>query len=144
VRSFVRETLHESYVLRAALEETATRLVLMAGSVPFDQLQDDVRRMHDAAQDGDTERVGRESVMFHRHIIEAAGNDLIKRTWEDLHIEARTPVTIMATSQSLDEIANDHQALLDSLSADAIEAACDLARQHQWNYSELPHDVSSD
>jgi DNA-binding GntR family transcriptional regulator len=144
VRSFVRETLRESYVLRAALEETATRLVLMAGNVPFDQLGDDVRRMQRAAQENDTEAVGMETVIFHRHIIEAAGNELIKRSWENLHIEARTSVTIMATTPNLYGIANDHQALLDSLTEGVIDAACDLARQHQWNYAVLPNDVSSD
>lgn len=138
VRSFVRETLRESYVLRAALEETATRLVLMTATVPFDRLADDVDRMQRAAQADDTEAVGLASVMFHRHIIEAAGNELIRRSWENLHIEARTSVTIMATTPSLHAIADDHQALIDSLTADSIDAACNLARQHQWNYAELP------
>lgn len=142
VRSFIRETLHESYVLRAALEETATRLVLMADNVPFDQLKDDVRRMHAAAQKNDTEAVGMESVMFHRHIIEAAGNDLIKRSWENLHIEARTSVTIMARRLHLDAIVSDHQALLDSLGAGDVDAACALARQHQWDYAEPLDDLS--
>ncbi|BBX38347.1 GntR family transcriptional regulator [Mycolicibacterium mageritense] len=144
VRSFIRETLRESYVLRAALEETATRLVLMIGNVPFDELRDDVERMQKAARENDTEAVGMESVMFHRHIIEAAGNDLIKRTWENLHIEARTSVTIMARTPDLRAIADDHQALLDSLSSGDVDAACALARQHQWNYSELPDDTSTD
>lgn len=144
VRSFVRETLHESYVLRAALEETATRLVLMAGNVPFERLRDDVARMQRAAEGNDTEAVGMESVMFHRHIVEAAGNELIKRSWENLQIEARTSVTIMATTPDLGAIANDHQALLDSLTEGAIDEACALARQHQWNYAELPQGMSSD
>ncbi|MGV9799193.1 GntR family transcriptional regulator [Mycobacterium sp. NPDC003449] len=138
VRAFIRETLRESYVLRAALEETATRLVLLAGTVPVDQLRADVARMQKAARADDTEAVGMESVMFHRHIIEAAGNDLIKRSWENLHIEARTSVTIMARTPSLSAIANDHQLLLDSLTGGDLEAACALAREHQWNYAELP------
>jgi DNA-binding GntR family transcriptional regulator len=143
VRSSVRETRHESYVLRAALEETATRLVLMAGNVPFDQLRDDVERMHRAAHQDDAEVVSTESVAFHRHIVEAAGNELIKRSWENLHIEARTSVTIMATTPDLGAIADDHQGLLDSLTEGAVDAACTLAREHQWNYAELPHDASS-
>jgi DNA-binding GntR family transcriptional regulator len=137
VRSFVRQTLHESYVLRAALEETATRLVLMAGTVPFEQLRDDIRRMQHAAQENDTEAVGMETAIFHRHIIEAAGNELIRRSWENLHIEARTSVTIMAITPDLCAIANDHQVLLDSLTAGGVDEACALARQHQWNYAEL-------
>jgi DNA-binding GntR family transcriptional regulator len=138
VRSFVRETLHESYVLRAALEETATRLVLMAQSVPFEELTETVGRMQHAARAEDADAVGLESVAFHRHIVDAAGNELIKRSWENLHIEARTSVTIMATAPDLHAIADDHQALLDSLTDDSIDAACELARQHQWNYAQVP------
>jgi DNA-binding GntR family transcriptional regulator len=141
VRSFVRETLRESYVLRAALEETATRLVLTAGTVPFDLLADDVGRMQRAAQAEDTEAVGLETVMFHRHIVEAAGNELIRRSWENLHIEARTSVTIMAMAPDLQSIAGDHQTLIDSLTEGSIDAACNLARQHQWNYAHLPQDT---
>jgi DNA-binding GntR family transcriptional regulator len=143
VRSFVRETLHESYVLRAALEETATRLVLMAQTVPFEPLRTTVERMQHAARADDTDAVGLESVMFHRHIVDAAGNGLIKRSWENLHIEARTSVTIMATAPDLHAIADDHQALLDSLTEGSIDHACELARQHQWNYAQLPRDPAS-
>lgn len=142
VREFVRETLHESYVLRAALEETATRLTMMAGNVPFGRLRQDVQQMRDAAAADDADTVSLASVMFHRHIIEAAGNGLIRRSWENLHIEARTSVTVAAIKPDLDAIAADHQSLIDSLVAGDIEAACALARQHQWNYSELPDTVS--
>ncbi|WP_133119068.1 GntR family transcriptional regulator [Mycolicibacterium agri] len=144
VRSFVRETLRESYVLRAALEETATRLVLLAGNVPVDQLADDVKRMQRAARKNDVETVGAETVAFHRHIVEAAGNELIRRTWENLHIEARTSVTMMATTPDLAGIAKDHQALLDSLLEGGVDAACEQARQHQWNYAEIANDMSSE
>jgi len=143
VRSFVRETLHESYVLRAALEETATRLVLMASTVPFDELTETVARMRHAAGREDTDAVGLETVMFHRHIVNAAGNELIRRSWENLHIEARTSVTIMASAPDLHAIADDHQALLDSLTDSGIDAACELARQHQWNYAQVPGDPAS-
>lgn len=149
VRSFVRETLRESYVLRAALEEAATRLVLMTGNVPFDALRDDVDRMRRAARTRDVDAVGRETVRFHRHIIEAAGNELIRRSWDNLHIEARTSVTMMAATPDLFEIADDHQRLLDSLEgaptdAAEIDAACTLAREHQWNYAQMPEHMSAD
>ncbi|WP_422749009.1 GntR family transcriptional regulator [Mycobacterium sp. WMMD1722] len=144
VRSFVRETLRESYVLRAALEEAATRLVLMTGNVPVDALRDDVDRMRRAARIADVESVGLQTVQFHRHIVEAAGNDLIKRCWDNLHIEARTSVTMMAATPDLFEIADDHQRLLDSLDDTAIDAACTLAREHQWNYAQMPEHMTAD
>lgn len=144
VRSFVRETLRESYVLRAALEEAATRLVLLTGNVPFDALRDDVERMRSAAHDRDAESVGLATVRFHSHIIEAAGNELIRRSWDNLHIGARTSVTMMATTPDLVEICDDHQKLLESLDDTAIDTACTLAREHQWNYAQVPEQMSAD
>lgn len=141
VRAFIRETLSESYVLRAALEETATRLVLMSGNVPVELLQDAVQLMQDAAKSRDGGAVASASVMFHRHIIEAAENSLLSRAWENLHIEARTSVTIAASSPNLHGIADDHQELLQSLLDGAVEPACSMAREHQWGYADLGSDV---
>lgn len=144
VRSAIRETLRESYVLRAALEETATRLVLLANSVPVDQLQRDVQAMFEAAGDRDAEAVGLLTVAFHEHIIDAAGNDLIRRAWNNLQIEAWTSVTMMASTPDLVSIADDHRALLDSLTNGEVEIACNLARQHQWDFADLPHEALRD
>jgi DNA-binding GntR family transcriptional regulator len=140
VRSFIRETVRESYVLRAALEETATRLVLLAGTVPVEQLQQDVASMYRAAERDDVEAVGLETVAFHRHIVEAAGNGLLKRSWDNLQIEAWTSVTMLASAPELVTIADDHRVLLDSLLKGVVDVACDLARQHQWDYAELPEE----
>ena len=138
VAPFVQQTLRESYVVRAALEETATRLVLMAQAPPVAQLQADVDAMYRAADEGDTEAVGLATVRFHRRIIDAAGNDLLKRSWEALHIEARTSVTLMATNPDLRTVADQHKELLVSLSGGDLEVACAQARRHQWHYGSLP------
>lgn len=140
VSSSIREALRESYVLRAALEETATRLVLLTGTVPFEQLQRDVEAMYRGAEENDTEAVGMQTIAFHRHIIHAAGNDLVKRAWENLQIEAWTSVTMLASPPDLVSLADDHQALLDSLEDGVVDVACNLARQHEWDYADLPHE----
>lgn len=142
VRSFIQQTLRESYVVRAALEETATRLVLLADAVPAERLTTAVDRMCRAAENGDVEETGAASVAFHRHIVEAAGNDLLARTWEALHIEARTSVTLMAITPDLAAIVEDHRALLASLLVGDLEAACREAREHQWHYANVSNDVN--
>src|SRR5262245_20210625 len=45
VRHFVQQTLRESYVVRAALEETATRLAMLAGAMPVAALHESVAAM---------------------------------------------------------------------------------------------------
>ncbi len=141
VRHFIQQTLKESYVVRAALEEAATRLALPAGTVPFEALHADVAAMRAAAERGDVQAVGSASVSFHRHVIDAAGNELLKGAWEALQIEARTAVTLLAVEPVLSEVAEEHAELLAVLEAGDLAAACRLTRDHQWHYADLPHDA---
>lgn len=141
VRHFIQQTLRESYVVRAALEEAATRLALPAGSLPVDALRADVARMREAARQGDLQAVGTASVSFHRHVVEAGHNELLTHAWESLQIEARTAVTLLAVEPHLDEVADEHEELLAALLSGDLAKACQLTRDHQWHYADLPHDA---
>lgn len=141
VRHFIQQTLRESYVVRAALEEAATRLAIPAGTLPFAALETDVTAMRDAAERGDTQAIGAASVSFHRHVIDAGGNELLKHAWEALQIEARTAVTLLAVEPNLNEVADEHEELLTVLRSGDLTAACQLTRDHQWHYADLPHDA---
>jgi DNA-binding GntR family transcriptional regulator len=141
VRPFVQETLRESYVVRAAIEETATRLSLMAGIMPVEALRADVRAMGAAAAGGDLDASVRASVSFHRHVVEAPRNELLRLTWEALQIEARTSITMLATDVHLHDVTRDHADLLAVIEGGDLEAACRHTREHQWHYAELPHDA---
>jgi DNA-binding GntR family transcriptional regulator len=141
VRHFIQQTLRESYVVRAALEEAATRLALPAGTLPVDALRADVTAMREAAARGDVQAVGSASVSFHRHVIDAAHNGLLKHAWEALQIEARTAVTLLAVEPDLHEVAEEHDELLAVLLSGDLARACRLTRDHQWHYADLPHDA---
>jgi len=141
VRHFVQQTLRESYVVRAALEETATRLAMLSGTMPVAALRDEVKAMRAAARAADDDAAAKASVAFHRLIIEAAHNELLRLSWEALQIEARTAVTMVAAEVKLKDIARDHAALLRSIESGDLETACRHARDHQWHYADLPHDA---
>lgn len=141
VRHFIQQTLRESYVVRAALEEAATRLALPAGTLPFDALHADVEDMRRAAAQGDAQAAGAASVSFHRHVIDAAHNELLKHAWEALQIEARTAVTLLAVEPELADVADEHAELLTALESGNLDTACQLTRDHQWHYADLPHDA---
>jgi hypothetical protein len=49
----------------------------------------------------------------------------------------------MASPPILARKADDHQALLDSVTDGTIDAACNLAREHQRNHAEMGPGVSS-
>jgi DNA-binding GntR family transcriptional regulator len=141
VRHFVQQTLRESYVVRAALEETATRLAMLAKTVPVEALRSQVKAMRAAARAADIGASTKASVAFHRLIVDAAQNELLKLSWEALQIEARTSVTMLAAGVDLGEVADDHAALLATIEKGELEAACRHARDHQWHYAALPHDA---
>jgi DNA-binding GntR family transcriptional regulator len=141
VRHFVQETLRECYVVRAALEETATRLAMLSGSIPVAALRAEVKTMRAAARSGDAEAAAGASVAFHRHVVDAAHNELLKLSWEALRVEARTSVTMVAAAVKLKDIAREHAQLLKTIEAGDLEAACREARDHQWHYADLPHDA---
>lgn len=141
VRHFVQQTLRECYVVRAALEETATRLAMLAGTMPIAALRAEVKAMRAATRSGDADAAARASVAFHRHIVDAAHNELLKLSWEALRIEARTSVTMVAADVKLKDIAREHAELLRTIETGDLEAACRETRDHQWHYADLPHDA---
>ncbi|AQZ70086.1 hypothetical protein BKM31_03185 [[Actinomadura] parvosata subsp. kistnae] len=140
VLPFVEQTIREAYILRAALEETATRLAMLAGTLPFDLLQEAVEEMRRCARDGDVPGIGLASARFHRHVVQAGGNALLTRAWEALQIEARTAIALMVTGPELERVAEEHHELLDVMRAGDVETACRHARDHQWAYADTPHD----
>ena len=140
VLPFAEQTIREAYIVRAALEETATRLAMLAGTLPFDRLEEAVEEMDRCAQADDVHGIGLASARFHRHVVQAGGNALLTRSWEALQIEARTAIALMVIRPKLERVAEEHRELLDVMAAGDIEAACRHARDHQWFYADTPHD----
>jgi DNA-binding GntR family transcriptional regulator len=141
VLPFVEQTIREAYVVRAALEETATRLAMLNGRLPLDEMREDVRDMYRCAAVDDTQGMGLASTRFHRRVVLASSNFLLERAWEGLRIEARTAITLVVTKPLLTEVADQHAELLQVIEEGDVEAACLHARAHQWAYADLPHDM---
>lgn len=141
VLPFVEQTIREAYVVRAALEEAATRLAMLTGRLPLDAMRGDVTDMYQCAAAGDVQAMGLASSRFHRRVVRASSNFLLERAWEGLQIEARTAITLVVTQPRLTDVADQHAELLRVLEAGDVEAACLHARAHQWAYADLPHDM---
>ncbi|MEV4805719.1 GntR family transcriptional regulator [Nonomuraea sp. NPDC049421] len=141
VLPFAEQTIREAYIMRAALEETATRLAMLAGALPYDLLEAAVEDMYACARAADMTGIGLASARFHRHVVQAGGNGLLTRAWEALQIEARTAIALMVTSPELERVADEHRDLLDVMRTGDVESACRHARDHQWAYADTPHDA---
>jgi DNA-binding GntR family transcriptional regulator len=136
---FAEQTLREAYVVRAALEEAATRLCMLRGAVPRSAMDKAVTEMRRSAETGDVALMSTSSSAFHRLVVEASENRLLIRAWEALQIEARTSIALMVLEPDLATVAEDHQQLLQDMVDGDVERACRHAREHQLAYAQLPH-----
>ncbi|MFF5075866.1 GntR family transcriptional regulator [Actinoplanes sp. NPDC000266] len=141
VLPFVEQTIREAYVVRAALEEAATRLAMLNGKLPLEEMRGDVDEMYRRATAADVRGIGQASARFHRRVVLASSNFLLERAWEGLQIEARTAITLVVTNPDLHHVADEHAELLAVLESGDVEAACLHTRSHQWAYADLPHDM---
>lgn len=141
VLPFVEQTIREAYVVRAALEEAATRLAMVSARLPLEEMQADVDDMYRSAALNDVHTLSLASSRFHRRVVRASHNFLLERAWEGLQIEARTAIALMVTAPEPRHVADDHAELLRVLRAGDVEAACLHSREHQWAYADLPHDM---
>jgi DNA-binding GntR family transcriptional regulator len=138
VRDFWREGLREFYAVRGALEEAATRQAMPMDAETLEQLEAELRAMHDAAVNKDLDGIAAHSVAFHAVIVKAAKNELLHSVWQSLCIETRTTVTLLAAGDNLVELADSHREIIDTIKSGDVEAACRTAREHQDVFVHLP------
>lgn len=131
VKPFATSAQREIYLVRGALEEAAARLATVNPALDIEALQREVDGMRDAARANDIEQMIRHSVAFHRAIVAAAGNELLLKLWDSLHLEIHTRVTLSEPGIDFMAAADSHQPIVDAIRAKDIEFACRLSREHQ-------------
>jgi DNA-binding GntR family transcriptional regulator len=90
IREFTEDDFAEFFPVRAGLEETAADLAVPRLDGRVEALEDHIARLA-AAEAPD---VMRHSIAFHREIVEAAGNRLLRSVWESLGIEIWTTLSV--------------------------------------------------
>ncbi|HEX4805749.1 MAG TPA: GntR family transcriptional regulator [Conexibacter sp.] len=133
VRAVSPEELAEAHQVRAALEEYAARRAAER-HVDVTGLQAEVERMSAAAAAGDATAYARHSVSFHRRIVEASGNRLLREMWNALRVETRTTLDALRAGFDLDAAARSHQPIVDALAAADADAAAELSRRHAESF----------
>ena len=95
VKPFDARRQKEIYLVRGALEEAAARVATpvpcRATSRPSSATSTACARRRAPAT---LEAIDRHSVAFHRAIVAAAGNELLLKLWDSLHLEIHTRITI--------------------------------------------------
>src|SRR5262245_1154906 len=131
VKAFAASAQREIYLVRGALDEAAARLATASLAGTTSLLGLEVEGMREAARVNNIERMIAHSVQFHRIIVAAAGNELLLKLWDSLHLEIHTRVTLSEPGIDFMKAAESHQPIVDAIRAKDVERACRLSREHQ-------------
>jgi DNA-binding GntR family transcriptional regulator len=131
VNDYHAKSQHEIYQVRGALEEAAARLAVLRLNGNVVELRSHLEGMRAAAQTRDLEAAILHSSGFHRSILQAAGNELLLKMWESLHVDIHARKTLLQPNIDLHSVAESHQPILDAFAAVDVELACKLSREHQ-------------
>jgi DNA-binding GntR family transcriptional regulator len=131
VNDYHARTQHEIYAVRGALEEAAVRFAIPHRSAFLASLREHLEGMREAARAGDIDASLYHSVWFHRVIMRAAGNELLLKMWESLHVEIHSRKTMLQPNIDFYAVAESHKPILDAIAAGDVELACRLSREHQ-------------
>jgi DNA-binding GntR family transcriptional regulator len=131
VNDYHAKAQHEIYTVRGALEEAAIRLAMPRLQADKGRLAKHLDGMREAAEMRELEALLHHSVAFHRTIMQAAGNELLLRIWESLHVELHSRKTLLQPNIDFRAVANSHKPIFDAVVAGDIEVACRLSREHQ-------------
>ena len=131
VNDYHAKSQHEIYQVRGALEEAAARLAVPRLNGDVVELRFHLEGMRAAARTRDLEAAILHSSGFHRSILRAAGNELLLKMWESLHVDIHARKTLLQPNIDLHSVAESHQPILDAFAAVDVELACKLSREHQ-------------
>lgn len=131
VNDYHERTQHEIYAVRGALEEAAVRLAVPHRSAFLATLREHLEGMREAARARDIEALLHHSVWFHRVIMRGAGNELLLKMWESLHVELHSRKTLLQPNIDFLAVAESHRPILDAIAIGDVELAARLSREHQ-------------
>lgn len=131
VNDYHARTQHEIYLVRGALEEAAARLAVPRLDGDVSALSVHLEGMREAARSHDKEAAIHHSIAFHRAIMVAAGNELLLKMWESLHVDIHSRKTVLQPNIDLSAVAESHTPIVAAFAGRDVELACRLSREHQ-------------
>jgi DNA-binding GntR family transcriptional regulator len=130
VRAVTREEIAEIFPVRSAIEEVAVREATVRLDGDVEELAAHLDTMRTAAEDGDRHEQVLADVEFHRTIVDACANTILRDVWRSLRVEGRTMITSLRAEIGLAEIASIHEPILAAIHAKDADAAALAMRRH--------------
>ena len=120
----------EVYEIRAGLEEIAGRTAATFLEGGAAELQGEVDAMLAAVHSDDPDAYAEHDIKFHRIILEASQNRVIRRVWDNLAIDLRMRAAIPKVTRDLYDSAESHRPIANALEEGKGREAGLLLRNH--------------
>lgn len=131
VRSLSRQDMWEVYTVRAALESLAATLAAeRITDSEISELEKICEEMIEAGKEGDIPERTRLNIHFHKTVIQASGNKLIMKLFENLQFGSWSIMTGNLTTMDPVEMASRHRKLIDAIKSRDPERVGRAMREH--------------
>ena len=131
VREPADDELIEAMELRGELEAIAARsAVRRIDGALLPRMRGLLDDMRASAERGDAHAHAMQNSQFHTCIVEASGNQTLRRVWAMLEPFARTYLTASVPGADLHWLAERHAAVIDAFAAGDAERAAEVMRNH--------------
>jgi len=130
VRAVRPDEIAEIFPVRSAIEEVAVREAALRLDGDVEELTSHLAAMQRAGAAGDRHEQVLADVEFHRTIVDACGNSILREVWLSLRVEGRTMITTLRAGIAFDEIASIHKPIVVAIQAKDPDAAVSAMRRH--------------
>lgn len=135
VRTLSEKDVRDNYSVRICLESKSIRDVIAqlsdeALAELTEKLQEILREMDGIAAQGDLRRFTECDAAFHRTVINATGNQVLLRLWEQCNMRNWFHVSALTDVESLKQLQRGHQRLLEEIAKRDVGAAVSTIEEH--------------
>jgi DNA-binding GntR family transcriptional regulator len=130
VRRIGERECREAYQVRAVLEELAVQLGATNLRARLHELRAEAEATLTAAKRGEVMRYLRHNVRFHQIIIEAAGNEVLRQTWESLGFTVGARIRASHAAGDMIAVAKEHREIVEAIAHGNARAAGRLLHRH--------------
>ena len=130
VRAFTLDEIAEIFPVRSAIEEVAVREAALRLDGNVEELASHLAALKEAGAAHDRHEQVLADVAFHRTIVDACGNSILRDVWLSLRVEGRTMITSLRAGIGFAEIAAIHEPIVVAIQAKDPDAAVAAMRHH--------------
>lgn len=135
VRSLSEKDVRDNYSVRICLESKSIRdVIAQLTDTQIEQLESHLKEileeMDDCAKRGDLRAFTECDADFHRTIIDATGNQVLLRLWEQCNMRNWLTVPGLTNAESLLQLQHGHQQICQSICAKDVKKATSTLEDH--------------